>query len=204
MSCADFKLHIKAATEARERYREKKNWEWTDNEKVVPFDMQKVIMLHRLLGLKVVVICKRIVVFNETFALVDESKNGKDNTSGVIWHEEIRGQSAADIPSTFVRFIRENRDTKDFTFCLDNCSTQNQNWYLYTALLNEVNSEGGYASSVSLKYIEPVNTFMSGDNFHHQVKQRMRQKKNVEDFQDFVDVVSSCGQSLVMKCNDFF
>ena len=204
MSCADFKLHIKAATEARERYREKKNWEWTDNEKVVPFDMQKVIILHRLLGLKVVVICKRIVVFNETFALVDESKNGKDNTSGVIWHEEIRGQSAADIPSTFVRFIRENRDTKDFTFCLDNCSTQNKNWYLYTALLNEVNSEGEYASSVSLKYIEPVNTFMSGDNFHHQVKQRMRQKKNVEDFQDFVDVVSSCGQSLVMKCNDFF
>ena len=32
----------------------------------------------------------------------------------------------------------------------------------------------------------------------------MCQKKNVEHFQDFVDVVSSCGQSLVMKCNDFF
>ena len=46
---------------------------------------------------------------------------------------------------------------------------------------------------------------MSADNFHHQVEQRMRQRKNVEDFQIFfVDVVSSCGQSLVMKCNDFF
>ena len=45
---------------------------------------------------------------------------------------------------------------------------------------------------------------MSAANLHHQVEQRMRQKKNVEDFQDFVDVVSSCGQSLVMKCNDFF
>ena len=144
------------------------------------------------------------VVFNEIFALVDESKNGKDNTAGALWHEEIRGQSAADVPSTFVRFIRENRDTKDFTLCLDDCSTQNKNWYFYTALLNEVNSEGGYASSVSLKYLEPGNTFMSTDNFHHQVKQRMRQKKNVEDFQDFVDVVSSCGQSLGMKCNDFF
>ena len=32
----------------------------------------------------------------------------------------------------------------------------------------------------------------------------MRQKKNVEDSQDFVDVVSSCGQSLVMKCNNLF
>ena len=32
----------------------------------------------------------------------------------------------------------------------------------------------------------------------------MRQKKNFEDFQYFVDVVSSYGQSLAMKCNDFF
>ena len=55
-------------------------------------------------------------------------------------------------------------------------------------------SEGRYASSVTLKYSEPGHTFMSHDNFHHQVEQRMRQKKNVEDFQDFVDVVSSCGQ----------
>ena len=45
---------------------------------------------------------------------------------------------------------------------------------------------------------------MSADNFHLQVEQRIRQKKNVEDSQDFVDVVSSCGQSLVMKCNDLF
>ena len=45
---------------------------------------------------------------------------------------------------------------------------------------------------------------MSVDNFHHQVEQRMRQKKNVKDFQDFVDAASSCGQSLVMKCNDLF
>ena len=45
---------------------------------------------------------------------------------------------------------------------------------------------------------------MSTDHCYHQVEQRMRQKKNFEDFQYFVDVVSSCGQSLAMKCNDFF
>ena len=104
----------------------------------------------------------------------------------------------------FVSCIGKNRDTKNFIFWSGNCSAQNKNWYLYTALLNEVNSEGGYASSVTLKYFEPGHTFMSADNFHHQVEQRMRQKKNVEDFQDFVDVVSSCRQSLVMKCNNFF
>ena len=66
--CVDFELHIKTRNEARERYCEEKNQEWTDNKKVVSVDMQKVIMLPRLPGLKVVVFCKRIVVFNETFA----------------------------------------------------------------------------------------------------------------------------------------
>ena len=50
VDCADyvdFELHIKTATEARERYHEKKNREWTGNEKVVSADMQKVIMLPR-------------------------------------------------------------------------------------------------------------------------------------------------------------
>ena len=201
--CVDFELYIKTATKAREKYREEKNREWTDNEKVVSVDMQKIIMLPRLPGLKVVVFCKRIVVFNETFAPVGGSKNGKDKATDVLWHEGIRGRSTADVESKFVSFIRKCRDTKDFIFLLDNCSAQNKNWYLYTALLNEVNAEGEYASSVTLKYFEPAHTFMSTDDFHHQMEQRMRQKKNVEYFQDFVDVVSSCDQSLVMKCNDF-
>ena len=36
------------------------------------------------------------------------------------------------------------------------------------------------------------------------MEQRMRQKKNVENFQDFADVVGNCGHSLMMKCNNFF
>ena len=85
--CVDFELYIKTATEAREKYREEKNREWTDNEKVVSVDIQKVIMLPRLPGLKVVVFCKRIVVFNETFSPVGLSKNGKDKATDVLWHE---------------------------------------------------------------------------------------------------------------------
>ena len=85
--CADFELHIKTAAEAREIYREKKNREWTDNKKAGSIDMQKVIMLPRLPGLKVVVFCKRIVVFNKTFAPAGSSKNGKDKANGVLSHE---------------------------------------------------------------------------------------------------------------------
>ena len=104
----DFELHIKTATEARERYREEKNQEWTDNEKVTSVDMQKVIMLLRLPGLRVVVFCKHIVVFNETFPSIGGSKNANHKTTGVLWHEGIRGRSAADAASTFVSFIRKN------------------------------------------------------------------------------------------------
>ena len=135
--CVDFELHIKTAIEAR--YREEKNREWTDNEKVVSVDMQKVVMLPRLPGLNVAVFYKRIVVFNETFAPVGASKNGKDKATGVLWHEGVRGRSAADVASTFLSFTRKNRDTKDLIFWLDNCSAQSKNWYLYTALLNAVN-----------------------------------------------------------------
>ena len=112
--CVGFELHIKIATEAKEKCHEEKNREWTDNEKVVSVDMQKVIMLLRLPGLKVVVFCKHIVVFNKTFAPVGGSKNGKDKATGVLWHEGIRGRSAADVVSTFVSFIRKNGNTKDF------------------------------------------------------------------------------------------
>ena len=90
-----------------------------------------------------VAFCKRVVVFNETFAPVGGSKNRKDKATGVLWHKEERGLSAADVASMFVGFVRKNQDTKNFIFWLDNCSAQNNNWYLYTALLNEVNSEGG-------------------------------------------------------------
>ena len=44
--CVDFELYIKTATKAREKYREEKNREWTDNEKVVSVDMQNAENYH--------------------------------------------------------------------------------------------------------------------------------------------------------------
>ena len=55
--------------------------------------------------MKVAVFYKRVVVFNETVAPVGGSKNGKDKATVVLWHEGIRGRSAAEVASTFVSFI---------------------------------------------------------------------------------------------------
>ena len=44
---------------------------------------------------------------------------------------------------------------------------------------------------------------MPANSFHHQVEQRMRQRKRVENFHGFVKIVESCGKSLFMSFNDF-
>ena len=83
---------------------------------VVSVDMQKV-MLPRIPALKEVVFCKRIVVLNETSAPVGGLKMGKERkATGVLRHEGIKGRNAPDVASTYISFIRSNRDINDFVF----------------------------------------------------------------------------------------
>ena len=95
--------------------------------------MQNVMMLPRLPGLKVAIFCKRIFLFNETFALLGGKRRGKAN--GVLWHEGIAGRSSEEVASTYVKVIRSNRDKHKFTFSADNCSSQNKKWFLFNALV---------------------------------------------------------------------
>ena len=199
--CDEFTEHITLANEGRNAYRLDKKRDLDANEVVFSVDMQKVIMLPRMPGLKVAVFCKRIVIFNETFAPVGGKSWGKPN--GVLWHEGIAGRSAQEVASTYIKLIRSNRDKSSFVFWADNCSAQNKNWYLYTALATEVNRNIGVVYSVTIKYFEPGHTFMSADVFHHQIGQGMREKKRVEDFQDFQDIVTKKGKSLLMEVGDF-
>ena len=48
--------------------------------------MQKVIMLPRRSGLKQVILCKTLVLFNETFAPIGKSEM---KPVGVLWYEAI-------------------------------------------------------------------------------------------------------------------
>ena len=131
----------------------------------------------------------------------ENGKGKKTNWCPLAWG--IKGRNAPDVASTYISFIRSNRDINDFVFWVDNCSGQNKNWYLFAALANEVNINEKNAKTIILKYFEPGYTFMSADSFHHKVELAMRQKKRVEDFQDFVDIVNNCGRALVMGFDDF-
>ena len=140
-------------------------------------DIQKVIMLPRLPGLKQAIICKRLVLFNEIFAPVRDWKKSKTlNPTGVLWHETIKGRSAEDVARDFRHFIRKNRDIQSFIFWADNCSAQNKNWFLFTALVNQLNRKNTAVHTITRKYFELGHTFMSADSFHHWVEQEMRKK----------------------------
>ena len=67
----------------------------------------------------------------------------------------------------------------------------------------EVNREYGTVDSVIIKYFQPGHTFMSADSFHHKIEQSMCQKKRVEDFQDFQDIVDEKVIALPMHVHDF-
>ena len=44
---------------------------------------------------------------------------------------------------------------------------------------------------------------MSADSYHHLVEEGMNEKKNIYDFQEFVDVLKINGEAIVMKSSDF-
>ena len=75
-----------------------------ENEAVYSGDLQKVIMLPVMSGMKKAIFCKRIVAFNETFAPVGGKMNGM--AIGVLWYEAIRGRTAKDVANVFPAFLR--------------------------------------------------------------------------------------------------
>ena len=200
-TCMIFKVHIDIANRCREEYKKDKERKLEEKEVVVSTDMQKVVMLPRMPGLKLAIFTRRLVAFHQTFSPL----GGKGKSVGVIWHEGIRGRDAKDVSSTFIKFMRDTnqRDKDHFIIWADNCSAQNKNWWLFTALVTEVNRTTG-PLSVTIKYLEPGHTFMSADSFHHQIELCMKKRNRVDDFADFKHVIDSKGVALEATYDDFY
>ena len=199
--CDTYTCHIKFANESREGYRRDREMESEEGRLIVSADLQKVIMLPVLPGLKKAIFCKRIVLFNETFAPVGGSKNGKP--VGMLWHEGLGGRKAEDVASVFLTYLRKFEDIDEIVLWLDNCSAQGKNWWLFAALVSEVNMKDGNFITITLKYFEPGHTFMSADSFHHLVEQGMRIMRRLQNFADFVKIVNEKGLAHEMTTKDF-
>ena len=130
--CKMFNSHKLNAEIARKEY-EKDNK--SNNDGVhMSIDMQKVIMLPSIPGVKTVVFAKRLVVFHMTFVLLDD---GTESLFGIIWNESISVRWDEDVKCTYVKLIVNcKRDERFFNFCAVNCSAQNKNWTLHNIVPN--------------------------------------------------------------------
>jgi len=199
--CVKWREHIERARVSHKRYQDDRALIHDDNTAVMSVDMQKVLMLPRLPGVKTCVFTRRLVAFHETFAPIGSVP--KRPVVSALWHEGISGRNAEDLASVFIKVMQHLRDVRQFIFYVDNCGAQNKNWTLFTALTAVVNSDSG-PDSVILRYLEKGHTFMSADSYHAKVESSLRKAKNVYDYNDFATVVERPGAKVInMEYNDF-
>lgn len=196
--CQDQREHNKNAIEARAQYRH--NATSPDPETTyLSADMQKVQLIPRMPHVKTSFFTSRLLVFHETFAPLGELQSELDHNKRVfacVWHEATTGRSAADVASAFHAAIDQHQSTPNLKIWLDNCTSQNKNWYLFTTLVRIMNTLTTYPDTVELLFLEKGHTFMSADSFHGHVEKYIMRKactRPICDFDDFKSALECCG-----------
>uniref|UniRef100_A0A6P7GZS5 Uncharacterized protein LOC114349017 n=1 Tax=Diabrotica virgifera virgifera TaxID=50390 RepID=A0A6P7GZS5_DIAVI len=98
--CVYYQEHKEHYTEARQAYQADQEKKLDSDERIFSVDMQKVLLLPKM-STKNSFFISRLVVFNETFASL-----GNDENICVMWHEAIRGRSAADVTSAYYNIMK--------------------------------------------------------------------------------------------------
>ena len=163
--CDLYEGHKARSIEARKLYQEDSSKE-SNEEAFFSVDLEKVIMLPRMPGVKTVVFTRWIVAYNETFAPLGDKKSKRKTTKPVAmtWQEGEGKRSSQEICTAYIKFLNNgtNRDIKNFTFWVDNCSAQNKCWWLFIDLCDAVNNERNMdLQSVTLTYFEKGHSSMS-------------------------------------------
>jgi len=188
--------HKERALAARQLYREDSSREWPSDTVVFAVDLQKVLLLPRMPDLKTCIFTSRLVVFNETFAMMGSMLPGNSKVHYLaVWNESISGRNRSDIASAFHKIIKKERDRSHFVFWLDNCSSQNKNWLLYSMMLLLVNETDG-PQDITLRYLVPGHTHMAADSCHGHIEKALRRKKDVLDMDDLRDVLLGAAEGI--------
>lgn len=195
--CETWGKHHKLYKAARAEYQN----DCARNEVVITADLQKVIMLPRCDTFKEVIFVPRIIAYNESF--VPAGKRPKVPFFAVVWHEATAGRCKSDIISSFYSYFLQMRDITHLILWMDNCSSQNKNWTLYSFFVYLLNCDEVALELLELKYFEPGHTFMAADSFHHRVEHSLKMKGKVYDFADYVNAVAtSCKSVQVIELRD--
>ncbi|XDV29395.1 hypothetical protein PO909_032529 [Leuciscus waleckii] len=139
LQCERWRKHKNSALQGRLAYQADTEKDWQGDTSVRSVDLQKVIMLPRMPGVKTAIFTRRIVAYHETFASVGK-KGNKKHTISVVWHEGMAGRSAQEIASAYVMALEKERDVRHSIYWVDNCASQNKNWCLLCTLVCTINA----------------------------------------------------------------
>ena len=202
-----FVSHRKKYRMAREMYQHDTMSEADSSCPTFAADFQKVILIPRMDQFKSNIFTSRLVVFNETFSPLGSRKLNKTWTDKTfIWNESVAGRKDEDVTSTFHTFLKTQRDAQHVTIWLDNCSSQNKNWTLYTMIVHAVNDENFTENKlITLKYFEPGHTFMAANSTHAKIEKVLKRKDGkIFDFNDFRQCVEEADCHVhIMATEDF-
>ena len=129
--CKEHEIHLEKAAESRRMYRLDVENNNDPSHPIFSMDMQKVLMLPHLPGMKTALFTRRIIMINQSIVSVGEFSEIPDQekkAKGYIWHEAIQGRKAEDVSSVIIKFINESscRDVDHVNIWCDNCSGQNK------------------------------------------------------------------------------
>lgn len=196
--CKIFGQHHNLYTAARKAYRTDTKKKLTTATSIHAVDMQKVLLLPKM-AIKEAFFVSRLIVFNETFCPINTSPGQDTKNICVLWHEAINGRRAAEVASSYLNFIlKSNRLIKDFVFWSDNCSAQNKNWTLYSALLQIVNQSWGPAT-ITIKYFIPGHSYMKCDAVHGHIGVKWKDQEEILTLNELVNVIESAGNNYVLQ-----
>ena len=144
-------------------------------------DMQKVIMLPCLQGVKTVCFTRSLAVFHETFAPIRKYKAIIHTISG-NWHERISVRKANAWQAYSSKYYTKSETiSKSYTLVILFC--QEQKLVLFSELVNIINSDRIFAQTIS-------STFMFADSIHTDVEKSTRVRKilYIDDFHSNINV----------------
>lgn len=185
--------HKQKAKKATEKYSLQKELPEDDSVRIYSMDLQKVLLLPIMPGIKDCFFTSRLVAFNESFATLKKNSNFKSYCA--VWHEAISNRSAQSITDSILTVIRCERDVPNFIFWADNCTAQNKNWFLYTALVVSVNQPNG-PESITINYLTKGHTHMSADSIHGNIERRLLKIRDVYDYEDLKNAMKSSRKNL--------
>lgn len=119
------------------------------------------------------------------------------------------GRDDEDITSAFMHLMNLPNIKKypNLVLWLDNCSAQNKNWTLYSAIVGFINNleldSSDNLNRITLKYFEPGHTFMSADSFHALVEKSFKASKRLYDYKDYEAALRKVGSIFSMTIGDF-